>query len=89
MTITSALREELAEEGMSMERFQELVIRLMAYGVVVRDEDRTEQAIYDDARRVETLLADCFGTPLISALPMKMPILQSGLLSWGSSRMKR
>jgi len=60
MTITSALREQLAEEGMSMERFQELVVRLMAYGVVVRDEDRTEQAIYDDARRVETLLADYF-----------------------------
>jgi hypothetical protein len=60
MTISTALREELAGEGVTMDRFQELVVRLMAYGVVVRDEDRTEQAIYDDARRVEKLLADYF-----------------------------
>lgn len=60
MTITTALREELAGEGVTMDRFKELVVRLMAYGVVVRDEDRTEQAIYDDARRVEKLLADYF-----------------------------
>lgn len=60
MTITTALREELADEGVTMDRFKELVLRLMAYGVVVRDEDRTEQAIYDDARRVEKLLADYF-----------------------------
>ena len=60
MTITTALREELAGEGVTMDRFRELVVRLMAYGVVVRDEDRTEQAIYDDARRVEKLLADYF-----------------------------
>lgn len=60
MTITTALREELAGEGLTMERFRELVVRLMAQGVVVRDEDRTEQAFYDDARRVEKLLSDYF-----------------------------
>jgi hypothetical protein len=61
MTITTGLREELAAVGMPMERFRQLVQRLMAYGVVVRDEDRTEQAFYDDSRRVEKLLADYFG----------------------------
>ena len=44
----------------SMDRFRELVVRLMAYGVVVRDEDGTEQALYDDSRRVEKLLSDYF-----------------------------
>lgn len=43
-----------------MERFRELIQRLMAYGVVVRDEDRIEQALYDDSRRVEKLLSDYF-----------------------------
>jgi hypothetical protein len=60
MTITTALRDELAGEGITMDRFRELVVRLMAYGVVVRDEDRTEQAFYDDSRRVEKLLSDYF-----------------------------
>ncbi|RYG14759.1 MAG: DUF4194 domain-containing protein [Burkholderiales bacterium] len=60
MTITTALREELAREGITMDRFKELVVRLMSHGVVVRDEDRTEQAVYDDSRRVEKLLSDYF-----------------------------
>jgi ribosomal protein S15P/S13E len=58
MTITTALREELAAVGMSMDRFRELTTRLLSYGVVVRDEDRTEQAYYDDIRKVETLLSE-------------------------------
>jgi hypothetical protein len=61
MTITTALREELDAAGVKMERFRELITRLMAYGVVVRDEDRTEQAFYDDTRKVEKLLSDYFG----------------------------
>jgi hypothetical protein len=60
MTITTALREELDAVGVKMERFRELITRLMAYGVVVRDEDRTEQAFYDDTRKVEKLLSDYF-----------------------------
>lgn len=60
MTITTALREELATAGVPMARFRELIARLMAYGVVVRDEDRTEQGLYDDIRRVERSLTDYF-----------------------------
>jgi hypothetical protein len=33
---------------------------LFSYGVIVRDEDRTEQALYDDARRIQQLLEDYF-----------------------------
>ena len=36
------------------------VTRLLAYGVIVRDEDRIEQLLYDDARRVETMLEEYF-----------------------------
>jgi hypothetical protein len=60
MSITTALREQLADTNISFERFRELLTRLMAYGVLVRDEDRTEQLLYDDARRVQGLLSDYF-----------------------------
>lgn len=56
MTITTELREQLAKANISMERFRELLTRLLSYGVMVRDEDGVELALYDDARRVEDLL---------------------------------
>lgn len=52
--------EQLARTSITMERFRELAARLLAYGVLVRDEDRTEQVMYDEARQVEDLLADYF-----------------------------
>lgn len=58
MSITAALREQLALANISTERFRELLTRLLAQGVIVRDEDRTEQLLYDDARRVQELLSD-------------------------------
>lgn len=60
MSITTALREQLAEANISFERFRELLTRLMAQGVLVRDEDRIEQQLYDDARRVQAQLSDYF-----------------------------
>jgi hypothetical protein len=33
---------------------------LFAFGIIVRDEDRTEQLLYDDLRRVEGLLEEYF-----------------------------
>jgi hypothetical protein len=60
MSITTALREQLAEASVSLDRFRELLTRLMAYGVIVRDEDRIEQQLYDDARRVQDQLANYF-----------------------------
>lgn len=58
MTLSDFLREQLAIANVRPERFQEILCRLLAYGVVVRDEDKTEQLLYDDIRRVETLLKD-------------------------------
>lgn len=61
MSLTTALHEQLAASNLTPERFREILNRLMAYGVLVRDEDHTERLLYDDARRVATLLADYFG----------------------------
>lgn len=60
MSLTTELREHLAIANLTMERFRELVTRLLSWGVIVRDEDRTEQLLYDDARRIEALLASYF-----------------------------
>lgn len=60
MSISAAVRDQLAVANIKTDRFREIIIRLLSYGVVVRDEDRTEQQLYDDIRRVETLLEDYF-----------------------------
>lgn len=61
MSMTTHLRETLAVANLTLERFRELTNRLMAQGVLVRDEDRTEQLMYDDARRIEQALSEYFG----------------------------
>ena len=60
MNLISALNERLAVANIKPERFREILTRLMAHGVIVRDEDRAEQLLYDDARRVENLLEEYF-----------------------------
>ena len=61
MSLIFSALEQLEVAGLKRERFQELVTRLFAYGIVVRDEDGVEQRIYDDARRIEGLLTEYFG----------------------------
>ena len=60
MSLTTHLREKLAEANLTTERFREIATRLLSYGALVRDEDRTEQLLYDDARRLESLLSEYF-----------------------------
>lgn len=60
MSLTTELREKLATTTITMERFREIATRLLSYGVLVRDEDRTEMALYDDTRQVESLLSEYF-----------------------------
>lgn len=60
MSILSHINEQLELANIKQDRFREIINRLMAYGVIVRDEDRVEQLMYDDARRVENLLEDYF-----------------------------
>lgn len=60
MSQTTSLREKLAIANLSMDRFRELVQRFLSYGVLVRDEDNTEQLLYDDAYRIESALVEYF-----------------------------
>lgn len=60
MNISTVVREQLSVANMKNERFREIITRLLAYGIIVRDEDRIEQLLYDDARCVETMLEEYF-----------------------------
>jgi len=60
MSLLSHINEQLALANIKPDRFREIINRLMAYGAIVREEDRVEQQLYDDARRVEGLLEDYF-----------------------------
>ena len=60
MSLLSHINEQLTVANIKLERFREIITRLMAFGVIVRDEDRVEQLLYDDVRRVEELLEDYF-----------------------------
>lgn len=60
MSLTTELREKLAEANLTLDRFRELVARLLSYGVLVREEDGTEKLLYDDARRLEAVLTEYF-----------------------------
>ena len=60
MSLQSHINEQLALANIKPDRFREIINRLMAYGTIVREEDRIEQLLYDDARRVESLLEDYF-----------------------------
>ncbi|MBU65308.1 MAG: hypothetical protein CL858_07650 [Cupriavidus sp.] len=60
MSLLSHINEQLALANIKPDRFREIINRLMAYGAIVREEDRVELLLYDDARRVEGLLEDYF-----------------------------
>jgi len=60
MSLLSHINEQLVLANIKPDRFREIINRLMAYGAIVREEDRVEQLLYDDARRVEGLLEDYF-----------------------------
>lgn len=60
MNLINDLTDQLERQNLKLERFKEITSRLFAWGIIVRDEDGVEQRYYDDARRIETLLADYF-----------------------------
>jgi hypothetical protein len=53
MSLTTELREKLLKTSITMDRFREIATRLLSYGVLVRDEDRTEMGLYDETRQVD------------------------------------
>lgn len=58
--LTNIILEKLNFQSIKLERFQEITSRLLAGGIIVRDEDGVEQRLYDDARRVEETLFELF-----------------------------
>lgn len=60
-TFQEQLEERLAQTSVSPERFQQLVGRLYATGALYRPWSEEEGRLYDDASRIEPILADYFG----------------------------
>jgi len=58
MSLTDHINEQLERENLSVGEFQELLIRLLNYGVLCRSESQTEQLLYDRFLRVEKLLRE-------------------------------
>jgi len=50
----------LQQENVSGDRFKDLLLRLLDYGVLCRDESLTEQQYYDVFVRLESVVADYF-----------------------------
>jgi hypothetical protein len=60
MTLTESLLTALEPHNVPLERFRDIVGRMYAAGIMVRDEDGVEQRLYDDMRRIEAPLAEYF-----------------------------
>ncbi|WP_396588875.1 DUF4194 domain-containing protein [Bermanella sp. R86510] len=54
----NTIEQQLEKEGIQLKEFSELVIRLMDYGVICRDESNIEQSLYDRYLRIEQLVKD-------------------------------
>ena len=58
MIVAQALENELTREGLSLAEFGEVVLRLLDFTIVCRDESQIEQAVYDRFVRIEALVQD-------------------------------
>lgn len=61
MMISDALNERLVREGLELDDFRELVVRLLNYGVLCREENQTERLLYDRYLRIQPLVDDYLG----------------------------
>lgn len=52
------IEQQLEKAGVSQNEYSELLIRLLDYGVLCRDESQTEQLLYDRFLRIEGLVED-------------------------------
>ncbi len=52
------IEQLLEKEGIILKEFTELLIRLMDYGVICRDESQVEQILYDRYLRIESIMQD-------------------------------
>ena len=56
--ISDAMQETLERENVTLTEFKELIIRLLNYGVLCRNESQTEQQLYDRYLRVAALVEE-------------------------------
>jgi hypothetical protein len=61
MNLNEYLEKRLAPSGIAFEALQELLIRLLNYGVLVRDESQTERELYDRFVRIEEIVTEALG----------------------------
>jgi len=59
--ISEYLQKKLELENISLSEFRELVVRLLNYGVLCRNESQTEQQLYDRYQRIAPLIQDYLG----------------------------
>lgn len=58
MTLTELLQQKLANKQFSSDEFSELLIRLLDYGVICRDESQVEEQLYDRYLQLQDLVED-------------------------------
>ena len=58
MKLTETIEQHLERENLNLGEFQELLIRLLNYGVLCRGESLTEQTLYDRFLRIEDLVRE-------------------------------
>ncbi len=56
--LSDEIKTKLAKNDVTFENFQELMIRLMNYGVLCRTESQTEQLLYDRYLRITDTVHD-------------------------------
>lgn len=56
MTLTELLQQKLASKQFSSDEFSELLIRLLDYGVICRDESQVEEQLYDRYLQLQDLV---------------------------------
>lgn len=52
------IERALEKEGLNQKEYSELLVRLLDYGVICRDESQVEQALYDRYVRIEELIGE-------------------------------
>lgn len=58
MIVTQALENSLRHEGITLTEFSELVLRLLDYSIICREESQVEMTLYDRFLRIESLVQD-------------------------------
>ena len=58
MIISDTLAQELESRGLYLSDFTELILRLLDYSIICRDESQIEQNLYDRYLRIEPLVED-------------------------------